>query len=569
MRKILELARGRSLRDYLILATIAVTGVSVGEVVGSRDRTQTLHISKFLTAKTKTERKVRDEIIKLLFASQEGEVEYQGRSFQLSRNKDHVTEILSQNPLPGLQVENVRGGSVFIIEKKGSEKVHLMPAWLYQRFSEFLKDQKKGLIFDITIDMVNILTKQYAKLAGVQGPNQVSTQSLRNFYRDYKGVVFDVLAPGYTALAPTFSEEYVYGLIKTNETEEVEFKVAIPRDHSEFCETMVAFANRKGGGRIILGVDNKGKIVSITEPELADERIRNFGPTYCNPPVTFTSTIVNLKEGPIVIIDVKEGLDKPYWLKDRGPMMRDGSHDRVMTRPEVEQLFRPRFQLPREEANRSHDVGVELATRIYTPIRKEVMEGQDPRRSHFAEWKRLDQEAPYWISRVRETAPDIAELCDEISSLSDDIWPLRMTLEGLIKEECNRLAQEFESNFDKGSKVEFSNFSLALNGASIPFYIPHLWIMRQSTKEYAETLVRESFIKPKTWRLELLVTGQIASNRQARTVAVDEEATAFGNNVVKFLESQEQAQELRDKLERTRKLGEKLLARINEELAKG
>jgi len=51
-------------------------------------------------------------------------------------------------------------------------------------------------------------------------------------------------------------------------------------------------------------------------------------------------TLLKVQGKDVLVLEVKEGSAKPYWLKNRGPMMRSGSNDRLMTRFEAEQVFR-------------------------------------------------------------------------------------------------------------------------------------------------------------------------------------------------------------------------------------
>lgn len=215
-------------------------------------------------------------------------------------------------------------------------------------------------------------------------------------------------------------------------------------------------------------------------------------------------------------------------------------------------------------------VSRELAIRVYTPLRREVMTWDNPIWANFAEWERLDRDDPYWASLAKKTAPDIADLCDQALGLFREIRPLRATLNNMITEETNKIAQEFEPHFDKGSRVTFANIRLIVdNGQDIPFFLPHMWVLEQNSKEYAQTLHRENFPNSKSWRLEVLTIGQNAGNNAIRTVATNEEAEKFGDRIIEFLDTQEKARQLRDNLEKVRKLKDKLLPRINEEISKG
>jgi predicted HTH transcriptional regulator len=86
----------------------------------------------------------------------------------------------------------------------------------------------------------------------------------------------------------------------------------------------------------LLGVDKKGVIQGVQEA-LADIelKITNFVHEWCDPHVFFKASAVEVEGKTVAVVEVKEGVDKPYWLKEKGFMIRNGSSDRIMKRSEV------------------------------------------------------------------------------------------------------------------------------------------------------------------------------------------------------------------------------------------
>ncbi len=70
-----------------------------------------------------------------------------------------------------------------------------------------------------------------------------------------------------------------------------------------------------------------------------EETIRNIAIEYCRPRILFSVQPVLVEDKRVVVVAVREGGDKPYWLKDQGPFIRDGNRNRIMTREEVEHEF--------------------------------------------------------------------------------------------------------------------------------------------------------------------------------------------------------------------------------------
>nr|MDO8083130.1 ATP-binding protein [Candidatus Freyarchaeota archaeon] len=140
-----------------------------------------------------------------------------------------------------------------------------------------------------------------------------------------KGVVIDIPEYG------------IRELIRNGETETVEFKENIGKPE-EFVETVVAFANSKGG-IIILGVDDHSKVIGVSE-RFNEDTITNILRSHCEPQIKCEIIRRQLDEKEIVIIRVEEGRDKPYILKDKGVYIRANATDRISNRYELDEMYR-------------------------------------------------------------------------------------------------------------------------------------------------------------------------------------------------------------------------------------
>ena len=137
------------------------------------------------------------------------------------------------------------------------------------------------------------------------------------------------------------SEENLESIILGGENESVEFKESInEKSKEELLETIVAFANSKGG-IILIGVGNNGEIKGFRwEKEKREESLKDWLlkviRSHCEPPdIELDVKEVSLREEPIALIEVKEGKEKPYLIRDKGPYIRSGSTDRIMARDEL------------------------------------------------------------------------------------------------------------------------------------------------------------------------------------------------------------------------------------------
>lgn len=135
-----------------------------------------------------------------------------------------------------------------------------------------------------------------------------------------------------------YTPENVKNLVLMGEGERLEFKRELPKNKVELAETIVAFANNRGG-IIILGVDDNGRIVGVSNMKIKDT-IYNIVRSYCDPPdIEMKIEEVRVNDKLVIIIEVKEGDNKPYLVKDRGVFIRAGATDRIASRAELDKFY--------------------------------------------------------------------------------------------------------------------------------------------------------------------------------------------------------------------------------------
>lgn len=136
-------------------------------------------------------------------------------------------------------------------------------------------------------------------------------------------------------------------IIDCLESTTLEFKREMPAPEKVAIEVL-ALANTKGG-RIVIGYDQKAKEFKDTPAnQMQEERISNIISDYCSPrPPYYLSyeTQIDIDGKPtLLIIDVPEGENKPYVLKNKsledGTFVRIGSTSRKASRIELARLIR-------------------------------------------------------------------------------------------------------------------------------------------------------------------------------------------------------------------------------------
>jgi len=127
-------------------------------------------------------------------------------------------------------------------------------------------------------------------------------------------------------------------MIEQGENQHIEFKKELNNnENEEFAETAVAFSNGKGGA-ILIGVDDKSKIVGCSQEKI-EERVINILRSRCDPFIEPDIKLIRIDERPITVVRINEGKDKPYVLRDKGVYVRSGSTDRSANRFELDEFY--------------------------------------------------------------------------------------------------------------------------------------------------------------------------------------------------------------------------------------
>ena len=189
----------------------------------------------------------------------------------------------------------------------------------------------------------------------------------------------------------------------------------------------------------------------------------------------------------------------------------------------------------------------------------------------------LEEDSYNLYSQVKRTAPDLFDLCNKVALIFDEIHSLYQQVTRLIDDEQGRLAQEFQSKFDSGSKVKFEFFRVTADGGNDnTIYLIHAWMRRQNMLEYVEFAAKERVPNLRTWKVELMVSGLrqlnpniLSASLSTGAVAETEEAIKFGQRVLDYLETQEPARKLQDNLKKVQESRAKILPLIEKELSNG
>ncbi len=200
----------------------------------------------------------------------------------------------------------------------------------------------------------------------------------------------------------------------------------------------------------------------------------------------------------------------------------------------------------------------DLAQRVYTPLRAEVVKWLDPETQTFYVWNELQEKELYWVKKVPK---DMTTLLNEGREAFRRLLAARIALNTLTLNETTRLGNELRKNLGltihEGQSPPTIRIMAGNQGLIGQVYPENVWLTRKGLRDYVMTLVNRSY-RGIDWTAEILVDGHPRGGLP--------EAEEFMGKIMEFFEGQPQARELRESSEKLRTLGSKLLLRLDEEL---
>lgn len=121
-------------------------------------------------------------------------------------------------------------------------------------------------------------------------------------------------------------------IIQQGESSSVQFKERLPHIDS-LAQEMSAFSNTEGG-KIIIGVNDKtGDLngLSFQEIQAINQQLVNAASQSVFPPIIIKTETVKVNDSQLVVVEIKEGISKPYKDRNGTIFMKNGSDKRKVT----------------------------------------------------------------------------------------------------------------------------------------------------------------------------------------------------------------------------------------------
>ena len=131
-------------------------------------------------------------------------------------------------------------------------------------------------------------------------------------------------------------------LLSRSEDSHTQFKQAQDiRNATSLAAEMAAFANAEGG-RILIGVDDLGSIVGITQDDIRrlNNLVSNVASENVRPHINMITENVSTEKGLVMVVTIREGLSKPYADNQGVFWMKSGANKRPVTsREEIQRMM--------------------------------------------------------------------------------------------------------------------------------------------------------------------------------------------------------------------------------------
>lgn len=133
------------------------------------------------------------------------------------------------------------------------------------------------------------------------------------------------------------TEQEILQLISQGESQTLEFKRE-EENNRDFAKTFAGFANSPEGGKILVGVDDSGKIVGVSNKNEIILKLNNIAFNNCRPPVGIFIETIKIEDKEIVVVNIPAGLQKPYKVSGI-TYIRSNNQTRESSREEEMRLY--------------------------------------------------------------------------------------------------------------------------------------------------------------------------------------------------------------------------------------
>lgn len=141
----------------------------------------------------------------------------------------------------------------------------------------------------------------------------------------------------------------ILDLINRGEDSRTQFKENFS-NVDQLAAEMTAFSNARGGV-ILVGISDNGEIKGLSRADIRglNQLISNAASENVKPPITPLTEIMEIEDKLVLVIDIKQGINKPYCTHKNVFFTKVGADKRKISREELLRLFQESGQLSADE----------------------------------------------------------------------------------------------------------------------------------------------------------------------------------------------------------------------------
>ena len=121
-------------------------------------------------------------------------------------------------------------------------------------------------------------------------------------------------------------------------------------NNTSLAEEMVAFSNALGG-LIIIGVTDHGEISGLSHDDIRrlNIMVSNVASEHVKPPISPLTQTIRIYEKILLLINIKQGINKPYSTNHGSYITKSGADKRRISQEELQRLFQDSQKLHADE----------------------------------------------------------------------------------------------------------------------------------------------------------------------------------------------------------------------------
>ena len=173
-------------------------------------------------------------------------------------------------------------------------------------------------------------------------------------------------------------EQQIKNLIKEGESEQLEFLEVVRED--SIARNLCAFLNG-GGGRVIVGLSDNGKVIGITDAETHKNKLKSYLLNAIVPEAPVTISIETVSQKQLLVLKVWGGSKQPY-IFDGNIYYRRNNKTQKATSKEISSLIHGR-EFAEKHWERQITLGVDLEDLDLKLIGDTIKESQKNDRSSY------------------------------------------------------------------------------------------------------------------------------------------------------------------------------------------